>query len=324
MSKKKDLIAATSEFIVFSVLFIPAALQYDVGTDYNTYARWFYEIGTGVKKDNEWGYRLLNKFLYDFGFDAQWFFVIMSFFTLYFLFIATPRKSFFIIILLYYLFFYFQVFNLVRQSLVITMGYYSFQLIDRKKYIRPLLLIFIAFLFHKSACIYLIIFLTPKINRKVAILLFILITILYLNPRVVIRIIYDVFVIHTPYAVYITDKASNLLTEKNSGLGILLRYLVMLLMLVVSKDVKTRKYFSIFIISFFADVLGSSVTIFYRFSVSFLWCWFPMIHHIRTTSGGNNKKVILSIVYCWCILMVLLSLMSENMVHLKYRSIFNK
>jgi hypothetical protein len=324
MSKKKDLVAVSSGLVVFMTLFIPAALRYGIGTDYNTYVQWFYAIGAGVKKNNEWGYRLLNKFLYDYDFDVQWFFVIMSFFTLYFLFIATPRKSFYIIIALYYLFFYFQLFNLVRQSLIITIGYYAFQLVDRKKYVRSLLMIFIAFLFHQSACIYLIIFIIPKITKKKAIVLFMLITIIYLNPLIIIRIIYNVIMIHTPYALYITDKTQNQLIVKNSGLGVISRHLLLLLLLVVVKDEKNRKYFSLLLVSFFLDLLGSSVVIFQRISLSFFWGWFPMIDHINTSSRGNNKKIILSIVYCWCILMILSYLTSNNATDFEYRSVFDK
>jgi hypothetical protein len=324
MSKKKDLIAVTSAFIVFMALFIPAALRYGIGADYNTYVQYFYEIGTGVKKNNEWGYRLLSKFLYDYDFDVQWFFAIMSFFTLFFLFITIPRKSFFVIIVLYYLFLYFQSFNVVRQSLVITMGYHSFQLLNKKRYIRSLILIFIAFLFHQSACAYLIIFIVPKITKKMAAILFILIVILYLNPLIIIRLIYDVIIIHTPYSLYITDKVQSRLMVKNSGLGVISRFLLTLLLLGISREAKNKKCFSLFLVSLFMDILGSSIYIFQRVSLLFFWGWFPMVEHINVTSSENNKKIILSIVYSWCILMILLYLTSRNATGFEYRSIFNK
>jgi hypothetical protein len=166
------------------LMFIPTALRYDVGIDYLAYIRIFNTIKN--KRDLakigfgnlEGGYVWLNKAFAYIGLDGQWVLATMAFLTLFFLFCATPKKSFYIIIPFYFVLQYSSIFNIVRQGLVITMGYYAYQLFNKNKKIKAFLIVFIAFFFHKTALLYFFLFLFLlifNIKKKHALILFLVI-----------------------------------------------------------------------------------------------------------------------------------------------------
>jgi len=133
-----------------------------------------YETVWNVDRSMEVGYLLLNKIIRIFTDNAQWLLIIVAFITCYFMakFVYDNCKDvFFPTYIIFCESFYMQSFNLARQALAISIGLQAYTLLKKNnKYsiINALITIFIAFLFHKSAIVLLL--LIPiwliKDNRK--------------------------------------------------------------------------------------------------------------------------------------------------------------
>jgi hypothetical protein len=302
-SKAKNLLLIIiSKCITFLLLFLPPALQYNVGTDYHSYIILYNLIGRGILNSDEWGYMGLNKLLYSLHCDPQWFFVVMSFFTILLLFIATPRKSFYLVIILYFVSSYCQNLNLVRQAIVFVMAYYAFNLFNEKKYIKSLLWIICGSLFHLSALIYLVPFILMLLfnfQKRDAIIWFVIIMLLSLFSTYIIKLLYNTVIQHTKYSFYVNEL--NKAREINTGLGILLRYIIIFLFLVSSPDVKNKQSSNMYILVLcylFADILGNSIEIFFRVQYGFGFVWLVIACYI-TSMEYKYKRVSVQILYCW-------------------------
>lgn len=162
-------------FVLLSlVLILVAGLRYRVGTDYPAYYKGFLsyaeDFWNSLKDLDEPGYRLLC--------------YILAFFTkepavsIFFASLVTLGISLTVIykhtdkILLAILFFVFlgcwhNSFNAVRQSMAATVAFCGFQFARDKKFVKYLLIILIAFLFHRSAIIMLPLYFLINNNIKI-------------------------------------------------------------------------------------------------------------------------------------------------------------
>jgi hypothetical protein len=323
---KRPLLIVISKYITFLLLFLPPALQYNFGTDYPSYIRIYNQIGERwLVSSNEWGYYGLNKLLYSLHCDPQWFFVVMSFLTILLLFMSTSRKSFYLIIILYFVNVYFQNFNLVRQALVVVMAFYTFNLFNEKKYVKSFIWIICASLFHFSAFIYLlplILMLLINLRKKDIVILSIIIMFFGLFSTDIIKLLYNTVVKYTKYSRYINDAIANIAREKNTGLGILLRYVIVFFFLVTSPDVKNKQSSNMYILILcylLADILGNSIEIFLRIQYAFSFVWLMIACYI-TSIEYKYKLVTMQILYIWCIV-----IFYPNISKLpEYMTIFNK
>jgi hypothetical protein len=296
-------VVAASKIFVFLLLFVPAALRYGPGTDYFHYIRDFRRIAIGynVNIKGEIGFYYLQKFIQYLNLDVQWLFVVMAFFTYLFLFKAVPRKSFFLIIPLYFFFCYTVSYNIIRQAITVTMTYYAYQLFIRKKIIKSFFYLFIAVLFQRISLIYFILFFIISfinINKRDAILLFILIMISFQFQHAILDGIFNTIIPYTPFQNYTLANSNVKVTGRNSGLGFLLRYFIFTIVLLFSpkEDDKTvNKVFIWFLVLISADLLASSIWIFYRLRVAFDFSWFLMLHIINTHRTKFRKLLLLAI-----------------------------
>jgi hypothetical protein len=321
----------------FLLLFIPSARRYGIGVDYFQYVQYFIDIDkVNLNRiltarniiGGEIGYLLLNKSISYMGLDVQWVFVAMSFWSLFFLFIAVPRRSFFIILPLYFSICYLFTYNIIRQGLAFTMGYYSFQLFTKRKYLKCLIIIILASMFHKSAFVYVLLFVLLKlfnISKKKAIIIFVIMVIV--NFFFMGKIIYSVgdLAVKTKfYSQYITDSyLMNTFFAKpkfSSGLGAFARYfiLVMLLLYVPNNYNKVGSIFVLFLIMIFSDMLSLHIRILLRLAVCFQFAWFVMVDHIIIYKT-KYRKMIFSLLYAWIIAIILLLPRGSEFV--PYRSI---
>lgn len=154
----------------FLVSFLPAGLRYGIGTDYfYTYVPYFNWIGTGEKEFGEIGFNLLNKFIYDTSGDYRVLFFVTSFIILGFIYKAIWDNSDDILKSILIIFIgqtYFYSMNIVRQAIAMAIILYAFKFLKDKKYLKLLICIIIAALFHSSALLMIPILLISQIRIR--------------------------------------------------------------------------------------------------------------------------------------------------------------
>lgn len=142
--------------LFFSIL---GGIRYDVGTDYMyTYYPNFYKILAGSKEYSEFGFYLINKFIQLFTTDVTWLFILTSF--LYSILILNViikySKNYFVsMVVLFLSCIYFFSLNNVRQAIAAAILLNGIPYIIEKKFIKFLILILLASIFHYS-CVVLI------------------------------------------------------------------------------------------------------------------------------------------------------------------------
>ena len=133
-----------------------------------------YDTIWNVDRSMEVGYVLLNKIVRIFTSNAQWILVIVAFTTCYLMAKFVYDNCDRVFLPTYIIFcesLYMQSFNLARQTLAIAIGLQAYTLLKkecRHSNIKAILAIFIAFLFHKSAIVLLLLVPLWKIkdNRR--------------------------------------------------------------------------------------------------------------------------------------------------------------
>ncbi|NME82450.1 EpsG family protein [Clostridium sp. SM-530-WT-3G] len=177
--KKNNMCIYFFYILSFIIAWLPSALRYGIGTDYNMY-KYGYEYLYNINKSHyvlmpsELGYRLILEIVYNLlGGDSQWIFAITSFITLSIIYyvilkikIVEINKSLalFMFLTMYYLSSY----NIMRQYMAMSfvfIGYYYMLVKENmKKYI---LCIGLACLFHITAVIMIpVYFIVNKISSK--------------------------------------------------------------------------------------------------------------------------------------------------------------
>lgn len=238
-SKTKDKSASIVFLIMtFLSLFLPLALRYEIGTDYENYRRIIYNSFAKNKFDEfEIGWVPLLKFIYNFNLDIQWFFVISAFFSVLFIFLAVGKRDFWLAIPCYVSIAYIESFSLVRQALAVSICMFVIKLWTNRKYLKSFIFLTIAFLFHKSTILF--VFFLPFLNRKWKIfssykniVLFLIIYVCFSFFDIA-NIIMTKIVGNTFYANYITS-TYNKKTEGGTGLSILCREIVLFCAVVFS------------------------------------------------------------------------------------------
>ena len=112
--------------VLFNILFIPAAIRYNVGTDYPNYVDYFNSVyGNDV---NEYGFYVLTVFLRNIGLPVHSLFVASSFLS-YFPLLFLSRRSYSIKILFYVLLLYLISLSAIRNAISISIVLLSFDLL---------------------------------------------------------------------------------------------------------------------------------------------------------------------------------------------------
>jgi putative polysaccharide polymerase protein len=169
-------------FLNFLLLFILAAFRdVSVGNDTQEYYRVFKTIsltnsinGIFITSRFEIGYLLLNYLITRFTNNFNVLLFITSFIYLYsvFKFIDKYSKSKFVAIMLFFTFsMYYSIFNIQRQCIAIAIFLYAIRFLEKKQYIRYVLLILFATMFHYIAILLIFLCFIPKIdlyNKKIA------------------------------------------------------------------------------------------------------------------------------------------------------------
>lgn len=140
---------------IFVILFVVAALRFDIGNDYRQYTQTAHEAYVGGYVVTEAGFNVLVRLLYGImgGEYYELVFAVFAFVTLYFFLKAFWRQSvdfsqtFFLFMMLGL---YFQTFNTVRYYLALALALYSMKYVLERDFIQFVFWIVLAAFFHKS------------------------------------------------------------------------------------------------------------------------------------------------------------------------------
>ena len=237
-SKSKDKSASVIFLLLtFFVLFVPAALRYNIGTDYKNYVR---IISNNLPRHRytsfEVGWIPVLWLMDNLNLPVHAFFVLIDFTILFCLFTVLDKKAFWLCIPIYVSFAYIQSYSLVRQALAATIFLLAVKHWIARKYMLTILFGVISFLFHKSTvflCVLLILanfkwkLLSRRNNCVLVVIIYLLIDKLKLAS-----LLMDTIVGNTFYSSYI-QSSFNMSTE-GSGLGSLFRELLLFVVVIAS------------------------------------------------------------------------------------------
>jgi len=308
--------------VVFSFLtiFIPslfAGLRFGIGTDYFSYATTFevIKLSGDTKIDNSLVFWSINKIVAELGMEFNVVLFVTSFVTTLFIYLTLRRKkavlSVGIGMVIYMLLYYQMSFNILRQIAAMSILLYSIHYINKKAFIKYILLIFLAMSFHLTAIIFLPLYFLnwlygTKKYKKLKIISFISILILMINFS---SILYPIVSRINSLSYYAN---SYLYSEREFefGLGVFLRALPFILPGIIfwneiKKDKDMILYFNILIIG--------SITLFSAYGsvnyteriahyfLSALIIFIPYIYKVSSHLGKLyiGRIILLIIVLLW-------------------------
>lgn len=201
--------------LTFLVLFVVAALRYNVGSDFEAYVRIFNNIDSFSFNQIEPIYYLFNKFLSSIGFSAQSIFVVMGGIAAFFAVKASQKTKYpHLVILSYITLIYLNSLNAMRQEIATTILLYALFLLmegRNKQYI--FLVLFSSGIHYVSILLLPFVFVNRiKYNRK-SIFIFLMLGILFVRFGVV-NILASTGILNgTKYVFYLNSELYNQQTE---------------------------------------------------------------------------------------------------------------
>ncbi len=283
-TKQKDM-AYLCLSISFLIIFIPAAIRYNIGTDYRTYVDIFNQAKTGNIDYIEIGWQGFNYLIIYLGLEVEWLFIFVAFITYLLLFMSYPKKYATLYHFMFMITFYLTTYTALRSAVVFSIGLIAINhYIKHKNILIFIVLTALGALFHKSILVLLAI---PLLNiegiklilirYKAAIFLILLAGFIF-RYELINYIFNSSFIISLGYDSY----ANNLLfsgnTEYGSGLGIMLRCLPLLITLFyANKIMTTNTNNSVIIITvllcFISVFMSASIEIFTRLERVFIFAY---------------------------------------------------
>ena len=188
--------------VVLTLIFVclVKGLSEDMGTDYYSYAEAYNRIAhsSSLDRDYEIGYIYLNKTLALFGLNLPWIFVVNSFIVFFslFFFASIIKENIAFAVVLWIFSFYIQSNNLWRQYdamgfMLISLGFLiktcDTRKIQTRNYLLSAIFAYIAFLFHTTSLVYILLFygLWMIRERKISVWIIIgLITVSFLYTQI--------------------------------------------------------------------------------------------------------------------------------------------
>ena len=188
-SKKHTLVLL---ILVTIWLILFAGLRYEVGLDYDAYRNFFQTITTNPDMHMELGFRFFTLILNLLDFDYQIMFFIVSLVTIslfvyfYYNYSKLPLLSIFLFLTmpLYFLL----SFNTIRQCLAIAIFTLAIKYILNKSFIKFLIILIIASLFHKSALLMIPLYF---INKPPSLKLYLVLSFIFMSLLFFIEVLVD-------------------------------------------------------------------------------------------------------------------------------------
>ncbi|HEJ9421310.1 TPA: EpsG family protein [Proteus mirabilis] len=264
-------------FISFLFIYIPAAIRYNIGTDYWAFAELFEDIKNGERTYMEYGYYLLNKVIATLGLSVEWYFAIISFITYILLYKALPKYNKIIFFIPLYTTSYLMSYTSLRSaivlmiSLIIIFSYIN----EPQKRLKRFLWLLIGFSIHTSIIFLLILpilnnrLLNFLIKRYTLLIIFILILFFIFRIPIVTFILRLPMWDYLPYGNYIKSPLFTQIKEMNSGIGMIIKIAPLLLVIFFINDIiKNNKrniiYIYLCLLTIFSIILASTIDIFSR------------------------------------------------------------
>jgi hypothetical protein len=241
--------------ILFSILF--AGFRYQIGNDYDSYVSMYKEIAKEpLSTYVEPGFAYVCYFLSVIGIKVQGVFLLFSTLTLL-LIAATLKKHsinpvFSFLLFLLIPIYYFGVMDSIRQHFALSMVFYSVRFIIDKKFIKFLLLVLLAALFHKTALIILPVYFLAHLNyNRLLLIAGLLIVVIYPITSYL-----EDNILLVDYAEYFNSKPS----EIASGLSLIVRLALFFIVLFLkdkAEDIQDKVIINIYllgVILYFATI----------------------------------------------------------------------
>ncbi|MFY0666346.1 MAG: EpsG family protein [Natronospirillum sp.] len=275
--------------IAFLIVFLPAALRYEIGIDYFSYKIIFENIRDGLdpfwQSKMEPGYYFLNWIVASIGLPYEALVALCSFIIFLFFFKSYPLKNKYLIHFILISLLYFTANNLIRNWMALSIAWYGVaRFATDKSLIKYLVLILISALFHKSSLL-LVVLALPFVNFKVLkeykkllnIFLLCLAIILFLYGQDVFRALLSGSVANAlGYASYATSWYAQD-TELGTGFGVVFYTVFLLVSLLALKD-ESSHYFKVVYISIAIAVViqiaAAQIHIFGRLKYVFFYAFF--------------------------------------------------
>lgn len=295
--------------IAFLIIFIPSAIRYNVGKDYESYVRIYQNIE--YINDIEAGFYYINVLLKYFNASPQWVFVVSSFIFSYFLLKSLPKKTGWLVFLITIALLYPFSLSGIRQASAIIINLFSIKYLLRRQYKYFIFFSFLAMTFHMSALVFVIAALTSLIPIKEYLKT-------HLMPIIFVVTIVGLFISSSFLIPYII-KFLQLLGLENyiryfnniysretiigSGLSIISRLLFCIYFIITTKLLikYDDKYWSIIILVFtyaVVTILATKIQIFIRLATG-LSIILPVAAYLLVTLDSNkqlNKIVVFLLV----------------------------
>lgn len=271
-------------FIAFLIVFLPAALRYDIGTDYLNYLeiynnRWFENY-----KSKEPFFYFINWFLKELDAHFQWMFATFAFIFTAVAFRAYPKKDAWLLHFLFFSMLWFFSFNVMRQAVALAWCLLAIFYFFDKKYVWFFILTLIGSTFHQSALfiaaigLAALIPLNIRIKTHITPLVFIgFIVFTYFSMNVVLVYIEQIlqFAGLTKYANYFNSTTHFVSRDFGTGLGVLVKVLFSIYIILNSKQIikLNKNYWILIILTFIYTVgliLANNIIIFGRMEDTFI------------------------------------------------------
>lgn len=308
------IIARLMLFIAFLIVFLPAALRYNIGTDYWSYVDMFQEIKNGYPSQEEIAWLWLNVFIAKTGLDVQWIFVISSFITYLFIFKAYPKDGAWILHFVFICSFYLISYSTVRGGVAFAIMFFAIvQYIQTRRLFRFYIFLLLALLFHKSSILYIIV--PILISRKIfwsfekrwfvygiytALALFFLF-----------RLSLAIWLLDNPisdylgYASYASDPVFSKPGQLGTAVGIMLHVAVLMIPLLFRKQFIdaggiSQALVPLNIITIFSIAAALGAIIFGRVERLFDFCYFLTPYCALISLKGWPKRLsVLFVIFAW-------------------------
>ncbi len=224
--------------LLFLILFLPLALRYNIGTDYQTYVYLIKEYYFFKHSDLyfEPGWMPIIYAIEKWNLSLQWFFVVPAFFSTFIVLREDiiERKYAHFCIPVYLSLAYIDSFDIVRQAFAATIFLFCVKNLERKRCWKTFFWLIIAVLFHKSAVLYLPFLILAsldwkKLNQYRALTIYAIMVAVFVIYNAATLIITKI-VGDTMYASYVTSDF-NRPTKITSGLGVLAKQILFILVL---------------------------------------------------------------------------------------------
>ena len=297
-------------------LFIPAAVRYGIGADFFSYMNIYhhYEIDR-VNFNIEPFMVAIIKILVFLKLPAQSLFVVYAFLTNFFMFLAIPKDRFYMAIPVYVLVFYLETYCVLRQILGCIIMFYAVRLFLEGKTRKSLIWCVVAFFNHKSLIITIaILFLSqliPYVSTKRKFLFFMVYMIfLYLFSSAILQFVFEKVLGNTSYAVYAVNAFSTKETEINSGMGVLLRLLILsVFAFMIDKVNLSKKEYKLSVALLFAYTLfyflNIKMYIFARLIVAIYFCIIVFFIDVAKSFSKCRKIALTFLFICYGLFFVM-------------------